>query len=339
MKINLIYKLLSINTDLKNIYYFFYAHSLAKIMDGESKYEVGFFVKEDIQRPEHLTQNFDYFWGKPETKVLYYEHPLPFGFKAKLLLDMSKDISSITVNKWYYHLVRFRIDNIWPPGLHLTNLVTIKLLQNKILTLHSASFCNKKTRKGYLVLGPSNIGKSVTTFAALKEGYDYHSEDITIMDKNFIYTTPLISAQSKSLPNKNLFLKYNLFHDKLGFLGLLLPKIYNLSTFHTFIAKQDIKDKAKVSKIFILERGNNEIHKITHSEALRKIIILNRLELTYYKDQLFRAYSYFNADLNVEDLLAVSEDLIKNIIRNTECYLVKAGNSMKYLKLIKEVIK
>lgn len=215
MKYNLIHQLFFIDTNVRRGYYFLYAPLLDTIINGDSKYGVRFIVNKDVQKPDLLTQRVDYFWGNKNSKVIYYEHPMLPGLMAKMILDMSSDVCSITVNEAYYSLARYKFENVWPPGLHLTNLITVALLQKKILTLHSASFFNKITREGYLILGASNTGKSYTIFAALKKGYGYHSEDLTILDENYIYTTPLISVQSSMLPNKNIPIKYNLFVNKL----------------------------------------------------------------------------------------------------------------------------
>lgn len=339
MKYNLVHKLLFVDTNVSNIYYFLYAPLLDNIIKGDSKYGVRFVVNTDVQKPELLTQRFDYFWGRNDKKVIYYEHPLLPGVKAKLLLDMSTDVYSITVNKWYYKLAKYRFENVWPPGQHLANLITLKLLQNNILTLHSASFSNKKTQEGYLILAVSNTGKSRTVFAALEKGYEYHSEDLTILDKNYIYASPLISTQSSMLPNKNLFLKYNLFVNNLTGINMILPKIPTLSSFHNFFSKHDVTYKATPSRIFILEKGIDSVCKLTNSEAFRKMLILNRLELSHSRDHLLLAYSYFNTTLDMEYMLKVEKELMQQIVDKTECFLVKSNSPDQYMGLINKIVK
>lgn len=334
----MIHKLLFVDTNIGKINYFLYAHLLDNIIKGDSRRGVRFFVKKDVQKPKYLTQKFDYFWGQKNAKVIYYEHPILPGIKAKLLMDMSSDVYSITVNTAYYRLSKYRFENVWPPGQHLTDLITIKLLQNNILTLHSASFSNKKTKDGYLVLGPSNTGKSYTTFAALEKGYQYHSEDLTILDKEFIYTSPLISAQSSMLPGKNLFLKYNLFINRLTGINVLIPRIKTLSSFRRFISQYDVTCKSKLSKIFILEKGEDSVSKLNVEEAVRKIIILNRMELNYYKDHLLLSYSYFNSDFDMENISKVEKKLIKHIAERAECFLVRSSFPDRYMGLIDDII-
>jgi hypothetical protein len=339
MKYNLIHKLLFVNTNVSKIYYFLYAPLLDNIIKGDPKYGVRFFVEKDVRKPEYLTQKFDYFWGKKNAKVIYYEHPILPGIKAKLLLDMSTDIYSITVNSAYYKFSKYRFENIWPPGQHLSNLITIKLLQNDILTLHGGAFSNKKTQEGFLVLAVSNTGKSRTTFAALKKGYEYHSEDLVILDKNYIYTSPLVSAQSNMLPDKNIRLKYNLFINKLTGINMFIPRMSALSPYRKFFSKYDVTYKAKLSKIFILEKGDESVSKLDKAEAVRKMLILNRLELSYSRDHLLLAYSYFNPALDIEFMQKAEKELIRQIVDKAECYLIKSNFPDRYMNLINKFVK
>jgi len=339
MKYNLVHKLLFVDTNVNKINYFLYAHLLDDFIKGDSKHGVSFMVNKDVEKPEYLTQRFDYFWGKKDAKVLYYEHPILPGIMAKLLLDMSTDVPSITVNKAYYAFSQYRFENVLPPGQHLSDLITIKLLQNNILTLHSASFSNKKTQEGYLILAISNTGKSFTTFAAMKRGYEYHSEDLTILDGDHIYTSPLISAQSTMLPNKNIWLKYNLLMNKLTGINVIIPRVKTLSSFHNFFSKYNVACKAKPGKFFILEKGEDSIIKLDKAEAARKILILNKLELRYPRDQLLLAYSYFNSSLDMEQMLKIEKELINQIVDKTGCFLIKSNFPDRYLKLIETIIK
>ncbi len=338
MKYNIIHKLLFVDTNINPIYYFLYAPLLDTIIKGDSRYGVHFRVVKDIQKPEHLQQRFDYFWGRKGARRIYYEHPLVPGIKAKLLLDMTTDVYSITVNSAYYKLARYRFENVWPPGQHLTNLITIKLLQNNMLTLHSAAFSNKKTQEGYLLLGASNTGKSHTTFAALAKGYAYHSEDLTIVDKNYMYTTPLISAQSSKLPNKDIFLKYNLYINSLTGINMIIPRVRTLSSFRKFFRNRDVTRKSKVSRIFILEKGADSVSKLSRDEALRKIFILNRLELCYSRDHALLAYSYFNRDVDLEYMMNIEKDIIREIVDKVECFLVTSHSPDRYIELIHKVV-
>lgn len=337
MKYNLVHKLLFLESNVSIIYYFVYAHLLDTLVPGDAKYGIRFEVTHNVHKPSSLTQKFDYFWGNRDAKMIYYEHPIIPGVQAKLLLDMSSEVYSITVNRAYYTFSKHKYENVWPPGLHLANLVTLSLLERDILTLHGASFSDKKTHDGCVVLAASNTGKSRTTFASLNDGYVYHSEDLTILDKHAIYTSPLISSQSDSLPNKNVFLKYNLFINKLIGLNMFLPRVLTLGTFRRFFRHHSVTSTSRPRYIFILEKGPQSITPLSRNEALRKVLILNRLELAYSRDHLLLAYSYFNPSLNMDHILQKEKDLIHYTIDHAQCYLIRAQTSEKYIDLIKNI--
>lgn len=338
MKYNLIYKLLGIDTNIKYIPYFHYSPALSKIIKGKPEIEIGYYVEKDIKKPEDLSKKFDFCWANVNSSIIYYEHPLILGLKAKILLDLTKNKNSITVNCIYNKIVKFKFDNVWSPGQHFSNLVTINLLQKNIATLHCASFSNKETQDGYLIFGASNTGKSYTTFKALKDGYQYHSEDLTIIDKNTIYSIPSISANSDKLPDKDFLLKLHLFFLSIPVVNLIAPRFHTIKSYEKFAQNINYKSVGKLSKIFILERGNKNIKKLSNKEAFRRILILNRIELAYYNDHLYRSYSYFNKKIDIEKLYKKEEELIKYFTENAETFLISENYPEKFYPHIKKII-
>jgi hypothetical protein len=338
MKYNLVHNLLSIDTSEKYIPYFHYSPALDNLVKGKPKIELGYYVKEDLQKPKGLNKKFDFCWASKDSNTIYYEHPLIFGKKAKLLLDMTSDSYCLTVNRIYSKVVKFKFDNVWSPGQHFSNLLSIKLLQGKIITLHCASFSDKKTNNGYLIFGPSNTGKSYTTFEAIKKGFQYHSEDLTLLENGDIYTLPMISANSDKLPNKDLLLKIHLFFLSIPIINLIVPRFHTTKTFRKFAKKLDLNSKSKLNKIFILEKGKKRLCGLSKEEAFRKILILNRIELAYYKDHLFRSYSYFNKDLDIEKLYRLETELISKMVEESECYVVSSNSPEVYFPLIEDCL-
>ncbi len=340
MLYNLSYKLIGIETDLEKIYYFPLApYLLDSLIEGEPEHLFLFNVDNKLEKPVGLNIKFDYCWGGYGEKLIYFEHPLLPGLKAKLLLDLSGKHPKMTVNNNYYRLAKYKFENVWPPGQHLTNLIILKLLQNNILTLHCASFSNKRTNEGCLLMGASNTGKSLTTFKAMSKGYQYHSEDLTFIRGNKIFTSPLMSIQSDKLPNKSILLKYNIFIRRLIGLNILLPKFSVKEDFYKFINKHDLKSVSEIKHIFILERGNRSVRKLNKSDALRKMLILNILELSYYRDHILRSLSYFNKDFDLENLRTNEVDIYRSIVEKSDCYLLSTDSPNEYFNLIEDVIK
>src|SRR3989344_5360882 len=243
MRYNLVHNLLSVVTNRNYIPYFHFSPALDDFVKGKPKHVLKYYVRKDLQRPKDLTQKFDFCWAKKDSKRIYYEHPLAFGYSAKILLDMTDNEYSLSVNPFYNSFIKFRFENVWSPGQHFSGLVEIKLLQEGILTFHCASFSDKKTHNGYLLFGASNTGKSHTVFNAVKKGYQYHSEDLTLLDANYIYTLQTISVNSKNLPQKDLLLKLHLFIISRLIINLLLPRFYTTNSYKKFVDGIDVKSR------------------------------------------------------------------------------------------------
>lgn len=338
MRYNLSYNLLAVDTNEKYIPYFHYSPALDDLIKGRPRIIVGYYVKNNLVRPKGLNVKFDFCWARKDAKVIYYEHPLVFGQKAQILLDMSSETYSITANRIYNMVFKFKFDNVWSPGQHFSNLVSIKLLQEKILTLHCSSFSDEQSKNGYLVFGPSNTGKSLTVFNAINGGYQYHSEDLTLLEDDVIYSLPMISANSNKLPNKDPLLRLHLYVESSPMINLIIPRFHTTKAFRKFAKKLDLTAVSHLDKVFILEKGNEGIQKMDKIEAFRKVLILNRIELSYYKDHLFRSYSYFNKGLDIEELYQTETELIRKMIYKSDCYLVSSNQSNDYFRLIKTKI-
>ncbi|MEM4680609.1 MAG: hypothetical protein QW038_02330 [Nanopusillaceae archaeon] len=101
-----------------------------------------------------------------------------------------------------------------------------------------------------------------------------------------------------------------------------------------FIENFKIDKKAKIEKIFILERGKKGIEELDTKEALRRILIINRNEFSYYKNPIIFAYSYFNPVLNLNELMKKEEEILKTISNRVECFLLKSYWPTEYIKLL-----
>src|ERR1041384_5359338 len=100
-----------------------------KVGNSESQISINFEVHKDLQKPDHLTQKFHFFYGQNNHDELYYERPLGLGMVAKMHCTNLNDAPSVVVNNSYYKFIRSKIDNAYPPGVHLADLLCLKLLQ------------------------------------------------------------------------------------------------------------------------------------------------------------------------------------------------------------------
>jgi hypothetical protein len=97
-----------------------------------------------------------------------------------------------------------------------------------------------------------------------------------------------------------------------------------------------IDQKVKIQAICILSRGKESgTEKIDPEEALRRVLIINRNEFSYYKNPLLFAYSYFNPTFSINHLGNIEEKILHTIINKADCFLLSSSDPSEYIKLEK----
>jgi hypothetical protein len=321
-------------TSTKNPIPYFSLGLLGSYSDSySSKIDIFFDVKKDIPEPRLDDSKFNYYY-KVENDGIYYERTVGLGMKLKLLAEKLSGSTKLTINDTYYKLVRVRIDNLNPPGIHLSDILSIKLLRNGYMPIHAAAI--SREGKGHLLVAPPDTGKSLTTFSLLKEGFHYLAEDIAIIDNENIYANP---ATSTFLHNDEYRAgTYNPFFSiikKIPFLSYYIgPNIEVTSITKDF----QIDEKVSLNSIFILDRGHERIERIDSGEALRRILIINRNEFSYFKNPLLFAYSYFNPSMNIDALVRQEEKILEETVKRADCFLLCTHDPKNYSKLVNKTL-
>jgi len=327
--------LVKIKSNTNYIHYFSFAEYLDQILQASpTKIEIEFYIVKDIQKPEKLDLKFHFIYGKEKESKIYYERPLLGKLKAKMLIENIENKVRIFVNSVYYHLVKLRMDNVYPPGCNLTDITTIKLLEAGYVPVHSG--CVALNNDAILLFAPPDTGKSLTVLSAVKTGYHFVSEDITIIDKEHAYSCPLTSTFAHLLPNKSFSFKFHSFASKMGILSYFIkkPKTRIVDVFDNL----KINEKSGIRMVCILERGKKGAQKIDENEAFRKLLIINRNEFFYYKNPLVFAYSYFNPSFNLRRLMEKEEEIIYSITSKADCFLLKTDNPREYIELLSDTL-
>jgi hypothetical protein len=104
-----------------------------------------------------------------------------------------------------------------------------------------------------------------------------------------------------------------------------------------YIKGDRIVDKARLSSIVILERGDAAFEKLNEQEALRRILNINRYEFNYYRNPLLRTYSYFNQEFDLDSFMLREEEIIRKTIANKNVYLVRENNPEEYAGHFKKI--
>ena len=306
---------------------------------NSSKIEIILNVVKDIARPSHLLQRFHFCYGSDGCDEIYYERPLGLGINAKLYLKNLLGNTELFVNESYYKYVRAKVDNLYPAGAHLADVLTIKLLQSGYIPLHCACISNKQG--GIILAAPPDTGKTTTAISATRNGFGFLAEDIVIADETCVYANPNtgtfyhLEGLKSSLSIHDLF--YKLIYIRIPILS------YFISPPDLSITKvmKDIKieEMSHINKIVILDRGNNIVERVGHEQALKRLLIINRNEFSYHKNSLMFAYCYFNSQsIDLYEYMRKEEDVIRNLVQRYECYILKAIDSKQYYNLMLKVV-
>jgi hypothetical protein len=309
---------------------------------SRSVINVSFAVAKDFSYEREDSQKFHFFYGYHDHDEVYYERPLSIGIKLKMHVKDLFGSPKITVNRDYYRYVRFKADNVYPPGIHLVDTISINLLKKMYAPLHCAAISSERN-EGIILVAPPDTGKTLTTFSALKRGFHFLAEDIAFVDEKHVYANPYTAT----------FLHGDLTGSKRGsksFASLVkkIPAKFDLFQYYIRPPKRSISDivknvrideKSVIKKVYIMDRGKRSCQKIDSHEALRRILIINRNEFSYHKNPLFFAYSYFNPSLDINALLRTEEGIINTIVNNADCFLINANDPREYIELISDEVK
>jgi hypothetical protein len=335
-----------IRSNKRYIHYFSFGdhlieeHSSSSSSSNLFSIKIAINVVKDIIRPSGLGQRFQTCYGSDRKDEIYFERHLGLGIKAKLHIKNLLNMSEFTVNKNYHRFVKFKADNVYPPGIHLADILSVNLLERKYVPIHCAAISNGNG--GILLVAPSNTGKTLTTMLALNCGFHYVSEDIAIVDEEYVYANPYTSTfnhyedEESKANNANNGRPMRAFISKIPLLNYYVQLSKTSMTAMDLIKNSKIDQKVKIQAICILSRGKESgTEKIDPEEALRRVLIINRNEFSYYKNPLLFAYSYFNPTFSINHLGNIEEKILHTIINKADCFLLRSNDPSEYIKLVK----
>jgi hypothetical protein len=300
------------------------------------KISISFEVSRDFSYRVQGLQKFHYFWGKDERDEIYYERPVGLGLTLKLFLkDLLRD-TKLVVNDAFFAYVRLKLDSVYPPGVHLADILISNLLYRGYAPVHCAAI-SSPAGEGMLLFAPPDTGKTLTTFAALRQGFHYLAEDIAFVDSEHVYSNPHTAT---FLHNKEFASQY--VRTATDPISSIIKKVPLLSSYAktpavsvSSMAKDfQIDEEAPIRRIIILDRGKKHIERISKEEAARRILIINRNEFSYHKNSLLFAYSYFNPSFNLNKMMKIEQEIIDTMVSKADCFLAKTSDAREYFHLI-----
>lgn len=334
-KFTVIPELLEIKSNVDYIIHFKFGERLNdKMVQSENnKIRIEFKVTKDFEKPNYLNQKFHFIWGKEGTDELYYERPLIGSFKAKLLIRDLTTSPKLFVNPTYYQWLRFQIEGVYPPGSHLTNITTVKLIEHGYVPLHCSAI--SYDGEGILIFAPPDTGKTITAFSSLDYGFKFLSEDIAITDGRYVYGCPFTATYRDFANNGWISKTRHKLRSQSSLIGYFIKPALAENVFE-LLGEKKIDKMARIKTIYILDQGKQNLEELNNKETVRRISILNRHEFYYFKNPFLLAYSNFNKDLNLNKLMEREKQVISKIVSNSANYLIKSDNPLEYIELIKK---
>lgn len=274
---------------------------------------------------------YHYWRCGPNKDEIFYERTFLGGRKLRLKVSgiLSGNVK-MSVNRDYLRFIRFRFNNLHSPGYHLTDIACAMLLKQRLTALHCSAF--KYGDSTIVVVAPPDSGKTLSTMRAVIDyNAQFLAEDIAITDGKNIFSCPWTStfryyddiSNSWVSRLRNMLIK--IFPP-----AELIPLGLNEETIDKYIGDEKVLNNAKVTHLVILSRKSGGVVKLSKSEAFRYLLNLNRYEFPYLKNPLLLAYSYFNPQLNISELVRQEEKILEALANNSECLLVQCENAKDF---------
>lgn len=280
---------------------------------------------------------YHYFNGDSGAQKIYYDRIFAMRMKLKIKAEnLLSDEPKITFNPNYYKFITHRIMNLHSVGYILSDLATLLLLKKGYAPIHCSAF--KKGDSTVAVFAPPSTGKTLSSMmACMEHGAQFIAEDLAITDGKKIYAVPWTSTfrfysnmeQSTASKMKNKAVK-------------ILPPLEYISFSKAkpvtdYVDSDAILDAETVTHVAILERGADEVAVQDDTEAIRKMLNLNRNAFHYLKSPFLTAYEFFNPQLDIEHAAAQEKAILSELVSSSEkVFSLKAVDPTDYARILVE---
>ncbi len=301
-------------------------------------------VKDDDVFPKDKTDKvkgkFHYFSGNPDEHIIYYERNYFFGARLRYKIKIDKKDVNVVVGKTYFTKVKHRIMNLHSLGYIITDIVAGLLTLNGYVTLHCSAVNFKENNRSVILFAPPNTGKTLSSMMLCKKHEtNFIAEDFAITDGIDVYAVPWTST-FRLYDEVNESKVEKLINKITSIIPALeLIKITKKQSIDTYIDKKRIVMKSRATDVIVLERGESSIRK-ENSDAIRKLLVLNRYEFNYLKSPFMVVLSYFNPDFSLDNMYECEKKIVEKLLRNVDYMCVTDMDAMNYAEIIyKEIVR
>jgi|GEM_PF-4384416 len=168
-------------------------YPLKKYVTGtEKKYT--YEIVNDIKVPEFF--ELKYRWFYVNKSVVYYRRNV-MGIPLKFSYDSNS--GKMFVNRFYHHLIKFELGNIWPSGKVLSNFICNDLQKVGYGIFHGVSF--KKDGCTFCLFAPGGNYKTSLVKKLLSSGACYIAEDKVVLKDCKSFFVPTVSGSEIKYSN------------------------------------------------------------------------------------------------------------------------------------------
>ena len=284
-------------------------------------------------------EKYHYWRGEPGRDELFYERNFFCGTKLRMYVKgLATNTPEMRVNKNFLRFIKFRFNNLHSPGYLLTDLVCVLLLRDNFCPLHCSAFSIGDATVA--VVAPGDTGKTLTTMRAVFDaGASYLSEDLGIVDSETFYACPWTSTfRYYDELSMSWLLRWRMRLIKIFPPVELIPVPGDSRTIDSYIEKERILASKKLTHLAFLARRPGGIEVLDKKRAFHMLTNLNRFEFMYMKSPVLNAYSYFNPEMVIHDMVEKEREILGQIVERNTCLLVQSEDPRRFSDLILEKI-
>jgi len=231
-----------------------------------------------------------------------------------------------------------RLSKFAPVTGYLTDMVTLRLLCNEILSFHGSCFADEEN--GFVITGLPGAGNTRTALRLLAKNpaLDFLSEDLVMIDgAQTAYSVPLTQTIQKREPKS----RRQVIRGKINSL-FYKDNFINKDVFATFPEiSQRLRNFVRIKTVFVLERGpvpSSWLIPDGHekNEMIKKIARVNHMLFHYWRNEVILDYLLFNSDDDITVFMEKEAALVRRFLTSVNVVELKAPARSDYAGLVSE---
>lgn len=279
---------------------------------------------------EDKYEQFSTYFKITQNDIFYEKKYL--GLHCKMLIkNLNSDEITVYVNKTYLNVVKLRMDNLYPVGIHMMDIFLLNILKKGDLVIHGASLYNEKDKGSFLLIAPPDTGKTYSTAKLVEKGYKFLGEDLSYYsaEQDSLMCVPFTSTWGHH------FSKSTFNISSWPIVGWFFTHKKEIVT--DLFGENSLVAKGKLKRVYIIEKSDcNSLEKVElNDDFIHKVRVVQRNEFTYFKNMLLRAWEYVNGG-NIDEIITKEDDSFKKLLSQKELYLVKGRTYSDFHVLIDE---